>query len=137
MWPAADRHEEQQLQALIDSSPLALGARATLADAGEELALALAELRELARGLHPAVLTDRGLRPAVEMLVGRSPVPVEIAEMPEERLPEGDGDGGDGAGGADPVGGSGLRGPADRVEALGGSLGEPAASQHPAAAPAA
>ena len=117
MWPAADRHEEQQLQALIDSSPLALGARATLADAGEALALALAELRELARGLHPAVLTDRGLRPAVEMLAGRSPVPVEIAEMPEERLPEGDG-----AGGADPAGGSGLRGPADRVEALGGSL---------------
>ena len=38
-------------------------AREMLAGAGEELALALAELRELARGLHPAVLTDRGLRP--------------------------------------------------------------------------
>jgi PAS domain S-box-containing protein len=141
----------------LDSDPAA--ARATLAAAGEELALALAELRELARGLHPAVLTDRGLRAAVEMLAGRSPVPVEIAEVPEARLPEGveaaayyliaealtnvakyaqatrvtvrvtaseacvvvevsD----DGAGGADPAGGSGLRGLADRVEALGGSL---------------
>ena len=72
--------------AKLDSDPA--GARATLAAAGEELALALAELRELARGLHPAVLTDRGLRAAVEMLAGRAPVPVEIAEVPAERLPE-------------------------------------------------
>ena len=35
------------------------------------------------------MLTDRGLRAAVEMLAGRSPVPVEIAEVPEARLPEG------------------------------------------------
>src|SRR5829696_9843292 len=46
--------------AKLDSDPAA--ARAVLAGAGEELALALDELRELARGLHPAVLTDRGLR---------------------------------------------------------------------------
>ena len=59
-----------------------------LAGAGRELALALDELRELARGLHPAVLTDRGLRPAVEMLAGRAPFPVEIAAMPDERLSE-------------------------------------------------
>jgi PAS domain S-box-containing protein len=72
--------------AKLDSDPAA--ARTALAGAGEELALALAELRELARGLHPAVLTDRGLRAAVEMLAGRSPVPVEIAEIPDERLPE-------------------------------------------------
>ena len=60
----------------LDSDPA--GARAILAGAGDELGLALAELRELARGLHPAVLSDRGLRAAVEMLAGRSPVPVEI-----------------------------------------------------------
>src|SRR4029450_5574838 len=39
---------------------------------------ALEELRELARGIHPAVLTDRGLRPALETLIGRAPVPVEL-----------------------------------------------------------
>ena len=43
-----------------------------------ELAQALEELRELARGIHPAVLTDRGLRPALEMLAARTPVPVEL-----------------------------------------------------------
>jgi PAS domain S-box-containing protein len=144
-------------QAKLDSDPAA--ARSVLADAGQELAHALDELRELARGLHPAVLSDRGLRAAVDMLAGRAPVPVEIAEVPEERLPEpveaaayyliaealtnvtkyarastvrvriaasvasvfvevSD----DGVGGADPAAGTGLRGLADRVEALGGSL---------------
>jgi signal transduction histidine kinase len=49
-----------------------------LAGAGEELALALQELRELARGLHPAILTDRGLAPALEALAERSSVPVEL-----------------------------------------------------------
>ena len=54
---------------------------------GEELAEASAELRELARGIHPAVLTDRGLGPAIEALTSRAPVPVEILEVPDERLP--------------------------------------------------
>jgi PAS domain S-box-containing protein len=144
-------------QAKLEADPAA--ARAILADTGEELALALEELRELARGLHPAVLTDRGLRAAVEVLAARSPVVVEIVEIPDERLPEpveaaayylisealtnvakyadashvsvrvtgreagllvevSD----DGVGGADPANGSGIRGLADRVEALGGSL---------------
>jgi PAS domain S-box-containing protein len=143
--------------ARLESDPAA--ARATLGEASDELGLALDELRELARGLHPAVLTERGLRAAVEALAGRAPVPVEIAAIPEERLPEpveaaayyliaealtnvakyaeassvtvrvtaseaavavevAD----DGVGGADPASGSGLRGLADRVEALGGSL---------------
>jgi len=44
----------------------------------EELAQALEELRELARGIHPAVLTDRGLEAALEALAARSPLPVEI-----------------------------------------------------------
>jgi PAS domain S-box-containing protein len=59
-----------------------------LARAREELARALEELRELARGLHPNVLTDRGLGPALESLVIRSPFPVDVA-VPEERLPPG------------------------------------------------
>jgi PAS domain S-box-containing protein len=56
-----------------------------LTGAQAELAHALEELRELARGIHPAVLTDRGLRPALETLVARAPFPVEL-EAPEERL---------------------------------------------------
>ena len=54
---------------------------------GEELAQASAELRELARGIHPAVLTERGLAPAIETLASRATVPVEIVAVPEERLP--------------------------------------------------
>ena len=58
-----------------------------LDQASDELATSLAELRELARGIHPAVLTDRGLEPALRTLADRAPVPVEIrAEIPE-RLP--------------------------------------------------
>jgi PAS domain S-box-containing protein len=141
----------------LDSDPSA--ARTLLTGAAEELGLALEELRELARGLHPAVLTDHGLRAAVEMVAGRAPIPVTIAAIPSERLSEpveaaayyliaealtnvakyaqasearvrvsasdasvvvevSD----DGIGGASPATGSGLRGLADRVEALGGAL---------------
>ncbi len=129
-----------------------------LEGARAELAAALDELRELARGIHPAVLTDRGLAAAVEALASRSPVPVDV-EISDEPLPQSveaaayyviaeslanvtkyagatgvtvrvhreDGRalvevGDDGAGGADPAAGSGLRGLADRVEALGGTL---------------
>lgn len=56
-----------------------------LAAARLELTQALAELRELARGLHPNVLTDRGLGPALEALVVRSPIPVEI-DVPDVRF---------------------------------------------------
>jgi PAS domain S-box-containing protein len=127
-----------------------------LASSREELAQALEELRELARGIHPAVLTDRGLGPALESLVGRAPFPVEL-DAPVERLAppveaaayyvvaEGltnvakyaqassavvrvgyEDDvlvvlvSDDGVGGADPAGGSGLRGLADRLAALDG-----------------
>jgi PAS domain S-box-containing protein len=143
--------------AKLESDPIAAGA--ILVDAGEHLVVALDELRELARGLHPAVLADRGLRAAVEALAGRAPVVVEIDEIPDQRLPEPveaaayyliaealtnvakyarastarvrvatNGTGvvvevsDDGIGGADPANGSGLRGLADRVEALGGAL---------------
>jgi signal transduction histidine kinase len=127
--------------------------------ASGELEAALSELRELARGLHPAVLADRGLAPALEMLASRSPLPVLVEGVPEQRLAAAleaavyfvvaesltnavkhadasevhvqmaQTQGGviveiadDGHGGADPEQGSGLRGLADRVEALGGSL---------------
>jgi PAS domain S-box-containing protein len=54
---------------------------------GDELAAASAELRELARGIHPAVLTERGLAPAISALAARAPVPVECQGVPSERLP--------------------------------------------------
>ena len=134
-------------------------ARGLLDSAITELREALEELRELARGIHPAMLTNYGLEPAVAALAVRSPVPVEIAAMPEERLPppvevaayyimaeaitnvakyaaashitvtvDQAGDctrvevTDDGVGGADLAAGSGLRGIADRVEALNGHL---------------
>jgi PAS domain S-box-containing protein len=53
---------------------------------GEELSEASAELRELARGIHPAVLTERGLAPAIAALAARAPLPVEMLELPDYRL---------------------------------------------------
>lgn len=53
----------------------------------DELHAALAELRELARGIHPAVLTDRGLGPALEGLAARAVLPVELDALPDGRLP--------------------------------------------------
>jgi signal transduction histidine kinase len=141
---------------------------ATLADAANELALAIEELRDLARGIHPAILTDAGLTAALESLAARSPVPVhlDIAFDAERRFPAAveaaayfaasealanaakhaaatsirlaarAGDGrlrvevaDDGRGGADASRGSGLRGLADRIAALGGrfSVTSPAA----------
>lgn len=56
--------------------------------AAEELSHALTELRELAQGIHPAVLTERGLGAALEVLAARTPVPVALDVRLEERLPE-------------------------------------------------
>ena len=64
-------------------------AEAMLTTVGEDLKLALEELRELARGLHPAVLTDRGLEPALQSLANRAPFRVEIVGIPPLRLDEG------------------------------------------------
>jgi signal transduction histidine kinase len=59
-----------------------------LDESSAELQAGLDELRELARGIHPAVLTDRGLGAALEALASRSPVPVEITCEPQDGLPD-------------------------------------------------
>jgi signal transduction histidine kinase len=127
--------------------------------ANAKLAAALDELRELARGIHPAILSDRGLAPAVQALTRRISLPIDCDLRVEGRLPyaveaaayfvvaeaitnvvkyseagratvrawrEGDRvevevvD--DGIGGADAARGSGLRGLADRLGAVDGTL---------------
>jgi signal transduction histidine kinase len=129
-----------------------------LDSARDELSQALEELRELARGIHPAILTDRGLDAALEALASRAPLLVEIerdeADLPAPveaaayyvvsealanvakyadassvRVSVAQQNGvacvevaDDGVGGADPAQGSGLRGLADRVGALNGTL---------------
>jgi signal transduction histidine kinase len=164
-----DLHDgaQQRLVSLALDLRLARNAAATdparaaqlLEGAERELARALEELRELARGIHPAVLSDRGLDPAVEALATRAPLPVEIRARLGERVSPsvelaayfvvsealtnvvkyaradaaavsvGRENGSvvvevadDGVGGADPKRGTGLRGLADRVAALGGRL---------------
>jgi signal transduction histidine kinase len=59
-----------------------------LAATVDGLEAALAELRELARGIHPAILADAGLVPAIESLVQRMPMPVELVLPPIPRLSE-------------------------------------------------
>jgi signal transduction histidine kinase len=130
-----------------------------LAEASEELQSAITELRELAHGIHPAVLSDRGLGPALQVLASHAHMEVRLTSNLETRLPlpveaavyyvaaEGLTNvakyahataatvrlekinshvvlqvGDNGTGGADPRSGTGLRGLADRVEALGGKL---------------
>jgi PAS domain S-box-containing protein len=63
------------------------GAAEILTGAARELAAALEELRELARGLHPAVLADRGLAAALDSLAERATVPVDLEVDLERRLP--------------------------------------------------
>jgi signal transduction histidine kinase len=58
----------------------------TLASAVNELQVAVEELRELARGVHPAILTEEGLAAALESLVIRAPLPVTVETVPDERL---------------------------------------------------
>jgi signal transduction histidine kinase len=59
-----------------------------LDDLAAQAATALDELRELARGIHPAVLTEGGLQPALTTLARRSPVPVHLTDRTGRRLPE-------------------------------------------------
>jgi signal transduction histidine kinase len=62
------------------------GAAELVAQARDEAQLAVKELRELARGIHPAILSDHGLGPALEALAQRTPIPVEISGVPDEPL---------------------------------------------------
>jgi len=55
-------------------------------EAADELKLTLSELRDLARGIHPAILTEEGLGPALVSLAERSPVPVTLARVPDGRF---------------------------------------------------
>jgi len=123
-----------------------------------ELGAARRELGEFAQGVHPTVLAEQGLLPALQTLADRSAIPVELAgdapalappveaaiffvcsealanatkhaQATSVRVALRQGDGqvvleveDDGVGGADPACGSGLRGLADRVLALGGRL---------------
>ena len=137
--------------------PDAAGAIIDQARAG--LTVALDELRDLSQGIHPGILTERGLGTAVEDLAYTASIPIDVASDLSDRLPEQVEAGAyyvvaealanvakhsgasaatvmltrrdgrllltvrdDGVGGADPQRGSGLRGLADRVHALGGTL---------------
>jgi signal transduction histidine kinase len=132
---------------------------AEIARARSQIAMSLDELRRIARGLHPAVVTGHGLAVALESLAAAAPVPVRLDVRVDERLPDqievaayylvseclanigrharasaatiavAHEDGqvvvevtDDGRGGADTEAGTGLRGLADRVEAIGGRL---------------
>ena len=72
-------------RACIDDDPAA--ARELLDEAGADLSRGIDELRELARGIHPAVLIEGGLPPALRGLVRRSAVPARLCAVPAERLP--------------------------------------------------
>jgi signal transduction histidine kinase len=133
--------------------------RARIDSARQEVTASLAELRDLAHGIHPAAVSDHGLAVALESVATRATVPVEVIGATQERMPEPvelaaffivcealtnvarhaeatsavvelDRNQGalivevrdDGIGGASADTGSGLRGLADRVEALGGRL---------------
>jgi signal transduction histidine kinase len=76
----------QVVQARLDRDPRA--AAELLAAARKELSQAIEELRELARGLHPPILTDRGLRAALGALARRAPMPVRLEAPLGARLPE-------------------------------------------------
>jgi PAS domain S-box-containing protein len=70
-------------QRRVDAGDTA-AARELLDELDEGLTEALAELRELARGIHPAILTEGGLAPALTGLVRRSPVPARVVTPPAE-----------------------------------------------------
>jgi signal transduction histidine kinase len=78
--------ELQLVRAKLETDPAA--ATELLEAAADELTGATEELRELARGLHPPLLADRGLVPALEALAKRAPLPVAVDADDAERAPE-------------------------------------------------
>ncbi len=91
-----DLHDGAQQRLVTIAQRLYLAQRSLGADdeaAGQELDICVAEvrdaiddLRRLATGLHPPILTEAGLRPAIWSLVRRSPLPVSLGEVPEQRF---------------------------------------------------
>jgi signal transduction histidine kinase len=78
-----------QLRAAQAAVPPELGLlKAELSRSAEGLASVLEELREIARGIHPAILAEGGLGPALKTLARRSPIPVELDVRTGARLPE-------------------------------------------------
>jgi signal transduction histidine kinase len=77
---------QRQVEAMLP--PGLSDLRAQVSRQADELAGALEELQEIARGIHPAVLTQGGLVPALNALARRSAVPVELMVRVEPRLPE-------------------------------------------------
>ncbi|HEX6878636.1 MAG TPA: histidine kinase [Nocardioidaceae bacterium] len=73
--------------ARVRLGPDAAGLGPALDQAADQLQSAIEELRELARGIHPAILTERGLGPAIRSLVERSPVPVVLGYALDQRPP--------------------------------------------------
>ena len=73
------------VESKLEKDPAA--AAPLVARARQEATEAVKELRELARGIHPALLADRGLTAALEALAARAPFPVTITGVPEARLP--------------------------------------------------
>jgi signal transduction histidine kinase len=93
-----DLHDGAQQRLLALSYDLRLARAGAAADGDEELArmldaagdqtvAALDELRELAHGIYPAILTEAGLAPALEALADEAPLPVELDEVASERQP--------------------------------------------------
>jgi signal transduction histidine kinase len=72
----------------LEASQAEDAAASALRRAQNEVEAAIAELRELARGIHPTLLRDDGLAPAVEALARRTPVPVSVRAATRDRLPE-------------------------------------------------
>ena len=144
-----------RLQVAKETTPWA---SVLLDEATAELQMAIGEVRGLARGIHPTILTEAGLHAAIDALAERTPVPVTV-DIPDRRYDpqveatayfvvaealtnvaryagateahvSADQDHGrlvvtivdDGRGGADPAAGSGLRGLADRLDAMDGRL---------------
>lgn len=75
------------LAMLRDRPDLDSATREALEDTTAELKRAIAELRDLARGIHPAILTEEGLSPAVESLAARFTLPVRVVAALDQRLP--------------------------------------------------
>jgi signal transduction histidine kinase len=77
-----------RLRLARETFPRAADEALELVDAAlDQLQSGLQDLRELAAGIHPSVLSDRGLKAAVDALAARSAVPVELGELPDGRLP--------------------------------------------------